>query len=396
MRLSSRINRVAESQTLAMSQKSAELKEKGVDVVNLTVGQPDFFTPDNVKQAAKKAIDENFSFYSPVPGYKDLIKAVQAKFKRENNLDYAENQIVVSTGAKQCLANVFQVLFQEGDEVIIPTPYWVSYIELAHLCNATPIIIEGKAENYYKITPEQLENAITDKTHGFVLNDPSNPSGSIYTKEELKALADVLAKHPEIAIISDEIYEHLTYDGKHETIAQFEGVKNQTIVINGLSKAYAMTGWRIGYMASTPEIAKAVKKLQGQTTSGTCSIAQRAAIEALNGDQSIIASNNEILLKRRDMMVEGLRSLPGVKLNVPPATFYCFADFSSYIGKSFNGKKIENSFELADFLLNEAHVATVAGGAFGVDSCIRMSYVVGFDRIEEAFKRLRKTLALLK
>lgn len=396
MRLSSRINRVAESQTLAMSQKSNELKEQGVDVVNLTVGQPDFFTPDNVKAAAKKAIDDNFSFYSPVPGYKDLIKAVQGKFKRENNLDYAENQIVVGTGAKQCLANVMQVLFQEGDEVIIPTPYWVSYVDLARLCNAQPVIIEGKPDNYYKITPEQLEKAITPKTHGFILNAPSNPSGSIYTKEELKALAAVLAKYPEIAIISDEIYEHLTYDGSHESIAQFPEVYNQTIVINGLSKAYAMTGWRIGYMAGPAEIAKAVKKLQGQTTSGTCSIAQRAAIEALNGDQSIIAKNNEVLIARRDMMVKGLLSIPGVKLNVPPATFYTFPDFSAYIGKSYEGKKIENSFDLADFLLNVAHVATVAGGAFGVDECIRMSYVVGFDRIEEAFKRINKALALLK
>ena len=396
MRLSSRINRVAESQTLAMSQKSAELKEQGIDVVNLTVGQPDFFTPDNVKEAAKKAIDENYSFYSPVPGYKDLIKAVQNKFKRENNLEYAENQNVVSTGAKQCLANVFQVLFEKGDEVIIPTPYWVSYIELAHLCNATPVIIEGKAENNYKITAEQLEKAITPKTHGFILNAPSNPSGSVYTKEELKALADVLKKYPEVAIISDEIYEHLNYIGKHQSIAQFPEVKDQTIVINGVSKAYAMTGWRIGYMASTVEIAKAVKKLQGQTTSGASSIAQRATIEALNGDQSIIKKNNEILIKRRDMMVEGLRNIPGVKLNTPPATFYCFPDFSAYIGKSYNGKKISNSFELADFLLNVAHVATVAGGAFGVDSCIRMSYVVGFDRIQEAFKRLNETLKKLQ
>ena len=232
MRLSSRINRVAESQTLAMSQKSNELKEQGIDVVNLTVGQPDFFTPDNVKEAAKKAIDDNYSFYSPVPGYKDLIKAIQGKFKRENNLEYAENQIVVSTGAKQCLANAMQCLFQEGDEVIIPTPYWVSYIELAHLCNAKPVIIEGKPDNYYKITPEQLEKAITPKTHGFILNAPSNPSGSIYTKDELKALADVLAKYPEIAIISDEIYEHLNYVGKHESIAQFSNVYNQTILIN--------------------------------------------------------------------------------------------------------------------------------------------------------------------
>lgn len=396
MRLSDRINRVAESQTLAMSQKSQELKESGVDVVNLTVGQPDFFTPDNVKAAAKKAIDDNYSFYTPVPGYKDLVKAIQGKFKRDNNLDYAENQIMVSTGAKQCLANVMQVLFQKGDEVIIPTPYWVSYVDLVKLCNATPVIIEGKLENYYKITPEQLEKAITPNTHGFVLNAPSNPSGSIYTKDELKALADVLAKHPEIAIISDEIYEHLTYDGTHESIAQFDNVKNQTIVINGLSKAYAMTGWRIGYMAAPVEITKACKKLQGQTTSGTCSIAQRAAIEALNGDQTVIDKNNEVLIARRNMMVKGLTSIPGVKLNVPPATFYCFPDFSAYIGKSYEGKKINNSFELADFFLNVAHVATVAGGAFGVDSCIRMSYVVGFDRIEEAFVRLNKALALLK
>ena len=396
MRLSSRINRVAESQTLAMSQKSNELKEQGIDVVNLTVGQPDFFTPDNVKEAAKKAIDDNYSFYSPVPGYKDLIKAIQGKFKRENNLEYAENQIVVSTGAKQCLANAMQCLFQEGDEVIIPTPYWVSYIELAHLCNAKPVIIEGKPDNYYKITPEQLEKAITPKTHGFILNAPSNPSGIIYTKDELKALADVLAKYPEIAIISDEIYEHLNYVGKHESIAQFANVYNQTIVINGLSKAYAMTGWRLGYMAGPVEVAKACKKLQGQTTSGTCSITQRAAIEALNGDQSIIAKNNEVLSKRRVLMVKYLHEIPGVKLNVPPATFYTFPDFSAYYGKSYEGKVIKGSDELCDFLLNVAHVATVAGSAFGVDACIRMSYVVDFPRIDEAFKRINKALALLK
>ena len=396
MRLSSRIGRVSESQTLAMSQKSRELKETGVDVVDLTVGQPDFFTPDNVKAAAKKAIDDNYSFYSPVPGYKDLIQAVQRKFKVENGLDFAENQIVVSTGAKQCLANTMQVLFQEGDEVIIPTPYWVSYLDLARLCNATPVIINGDPENYYKISPEQLEKAITPKTHGFILNAPSNPSGSIYTKDELKALADVLAKHPEIAIISDEIYEHLTYDGTHCSIASFDNVKAQTIVLNGVSKAYAMTGWRIGYMGAPVEVAKAVRKLQSQTTSGTCSIAQRAALEALTGDQTIIAKNNEVLIKRRDLMVKSLKAIPGVKFNVPPATFYCFPDFSAYIGKSFNGKVLANSFDFCDYLLNEAHVACVAGGAFGVDECIRMSYVVGLDRIEEAFKRINKALANLK
>jgi len=396
MRLSSRIGRVSESQTLAMSQKSRELKETGVDVVDLTVGQPDFFTPDNVKAAAKKAIDDNYSFYSPVPGYKDLIKAVQKKFKDENGLDFAENQIVVSTGAKQCLANTMQVLFQEGDEVIIPTPYWVSYLDLARLCNATPVIINGNPDNYYKISPEQLEKAITPKTHGFILNAPSNPSGSIYTKDELKALADVLAKYPEIAIISDEIYEHLTYDGEHCSIASFDNVKDQTIVLNGVSKAYAMTGWRIGYMGAPVEVAKAVRKLQSQTTSGTCSIAQRAALEALTGDQTIIAKNNEVLIKRRDLMVKSLKAIPGVKFNVPPATFYCFPDFSAYIGKSFNGKVLANSFDFCDYLLNEAHVACVAGGAFGVDECIRMSYVVGLDRIEEAFKRINKALANLK
>jgi aspartate aminotransferase len=379
-----------------MSQKSRELKETGVDVVDLTVGQPDFFTPDNVKAAAKKAIDDNYSFYSPVPGYKDLIKAVQKKFKDENGLDFAENQIVVSTGAKQCLANTMQVLFQEGDEVIIPTPYWVSYLDLARLCNATPVIIHGNPDNYYKISPEQLEKAITPKTHGFILNAPSNPSGSIYTKDELKALADVLAKYPEIAIISDEIYEHLTYDGEHSSIASFDNVKNQTIVLNGVSKAYAMTGWRIGYMGAPVEVAKAVRKLQSQTTSGTCSIAQRAALEALTGDQTIIAKNNEVLKQRRDLMVKSLKAIPGVKFNVPPATFYCFPDFSAYIGKSFNGKKLANSFDFCDYLLNEAHVACVAGGAFGVDECIRMSYVVGLDRIEEAFKRINKALANLK
>lgn len=396
MRLASRINRVAVSQTLAMSQKSRELKEKGIDVVDLTVGQPDFFTPDNVKNAAKKAVDDNYSFYSPVPGYKDLIQAVVKKFKNENNLDYAENQIVVSTGAKQSLANVMQCLFEKGDEIIIPTPYWVTYIELAHLCNATPVIISSDASTGYKITAEQLQAAITPKTKGFILNSPSNPSGSVYSKEELKALADVLAKNPEIAIISDEIYEHLNYELHHESIAQFDNVKNQTIVINGVSKAYAMTGWRIGYLAAPADVAAACRKLQGQTTSGTCSVAQRAALEALVGSQDCIAKNNEILKQRRDVMAKNLKAIPNVKFNVPPATFYCFPDFSAYYGKKFNGKTISNSADFCDYLLNEAHVATVAGGAFGIDECIRMSYVVGIDRIEEAFKRINKALENLK
>lgn len=396
MKLASRINRVAVSQTLAMSQKSRELKEKGVDVVDLTVGQPDFFTPENVKAAAKKAVDDNYSFYSPVPGYKDLIQAVVKKFKTENNLDYAENQIVVSTGAKQSLANAMQCLFEQGDEIIIPTPYWVTYIELAHLCNATPVVINSSASTGYKITAEQLKAAITPKTKGFILNSPSNPSGSVYTKDELKALADVLAQYPEIAIISDEIYEHLNYESHHESIAQFENVKNQTIVINGLSKAYAMTGWRIGYLAAPAEVAAACRKLQGQTTSGTCSVAQRAALEALTGNQDCIKKNNEILKQRRDVMAENLKAIPNVKFNVPPATFYCFPDFSAYYGKKFNGKAINNSADFCDYLLNEAYVATVAGGAFGIDECIRMSYVVDIERIKEAFKRINKALENLK
>ncbi len=398
MRLSNRINRVGESQTLAMSQKSNELKAQGVDVINLTVGQPDFFTPDHVKDAAKKAIDNNCSFYTPVPGYKDLIQAIQAKFKRENNLEFAENQIVVSTGAKQSLANVMQCLLQEGDEVIIPAPYWVSYLDLANLCNAKSVVIQSTMEQGYKITPEQLEAAITPKTHCFILNSPSNPSGSYYTKEELKGLVDVLKKYPEIAIISDEIYEHLNYQGKHASIAEFPEVKDQTIVINGVSKAYAMTGWRIGYIGAPVEIAKACKKLQGQTTSGASSIAQKASVEALNNPVSaqVIASNNEILKQRRDLMAKNLKAIPGVKFNVPPATFYCFPDMSAYYGKSFNGKVINGSFDLCDYLLNEAHVATVAGAAFGIDECIRMSYVVDIKLIDEAFVRINKALSNLK
>lgn len=398
MRLSQRIERVAESATLAMSQKSQELKEQGIDVINLTVGQPDFFTPDHIKAAAKKAVDDNFSFYSPVPGYKDLIKAVVAKFKNENGLDYAENQIVVSTGAKQSLANVMQVLLQEGDEVIIPAPYWVSYLELANLCNAKTVIINSDMQSGYKITPAQLEAAITPRTHAFILNSPSNPSGSVYTKDELKALADVLSKYPEIAIISDEIYEHLNYEGSHQSIAQFENVKNQTIVINGVSKAYAMTGWRIGYMAAPIEIAKACKKLQGQTTSGTCGIAQKASLAALISSESAqcIVDNNKILCQRRDLMAKHLHAINGVKFNVPPATFYCFPDFSQFYGKKYEGKTINGSSDMCEFLLSVAHVATVAGSAFGIDECIRMSYVVDFKLIDEAFARINKALSLLK
>ena len=399
MRLSARIGRVSESQTLAMSQKSRELKETGVDVVDLTVGQPDFFTPDNVKAAAKKAIDDNFTHYPPVPGYADLREAIAQKFKRDNNLDYKPEQIVVSTGGKQAIYQVVQCLVNPGDEVIIPTPFWVSYKEIVRVAEGKPVYVKTSIENDFKVTPQQLEAAITPRTKLIMFSSPSNPTGMLYTKEELKGIAEVVARHENLFVMSDEIYEHINFVGKHESLAQFPEVKERVITVNGVAKGFAMTGWRIGFIGAPLVIAKACNKLQGQVTSATCSIAQKATVRAMLMDPATsddIINMRNIFRQRRDMVYKLLCDIPGLKVCMPQGAFYFFPDVSSYYGKSFNGKKIENSTDMAFYLLNEANVATVMGSAFGDDACIRLSYATSEDLLREALRRIKEALAKLQ
>jgi aspartate aminotransferase len=379
-----------------MSQKSAELKAKGCDVINLSVGEPDFYTPDNIKQAAKKAIDENYSFYTPVPGYPALRKAIVEKLKRENNLDYTVDQIVCSNGAKQSVCNTILCLINPGDEVIIPAPFWVSYSEMVKLAGGENVIVNAGQDQDFKITAEQLEKAITPKTKAIILCSPSNPTGAIYSHDELKALADVLAKHEQIMIISDEIYEHINYVGKHESIAQFENVRDRVVIVNGVSKCYAMTGWRLGWIAAPLWVAKAAIKLQGQYTSGPSSISQKAAEIAYTGDQSSVETMRQAFERRRDLIVKLAKEIPGFKVNVPEGAFYLFPDCSSYFGKSYNGKTINSSSDLALFLLEEGLVACVGGDAFASPNNIRMSYATSEDKITEAFRRIKETLAKLK
>ena len=393
--LSARLNSLSPSETLAMSQKSNELKAQGIDVINLSVGEPDFNTPDHIKDAAKKAIDDNFSFYSPVPGYLDIRKAIVEKLKRENGLDYTAEQIVVSGGAKQSVCNVLLTIVGPGDEVIVPAPYWVSYVEMVKLAEGTNVIVTAGIEQDFKITPAQLEAAITPKTKALILCSPSNPTGSVYSKDELKGLADVLVKYPNVTIIADEIYEHINYIGKHESIAQFAEIKDRVVIVNGVSKAYAMTGWRIGFIASPLSIAKACNKLQGQYTSGPCSIAQKASVAAYNGDQSCVAEMRAAFLRRRDLIVGLCKELPGVKLNVPQGAFYIFPEVDSYFGKSADGRKINDAADLAMYLLEVGHVATVGGAAFGAPGCIRLSYATSDENIIESIKRIKDALAKL-
>lgn len=393
--LSKRSKRINESETLEMSQKCTELKDKGFDVINLTIGQPDFNTPDYIKEAAKKAIDENYSFYTPVPGYKELINAIVQKLKRENNVEYKPSQIVVSGGAKQSLANVVLSLIDKDDEIIIPIPYWVTYVELNNLADGKSVLINSTVENNFKVTAQQIKEAITPKTKLLLFSSPSNPTGCVYTKEELKEIAEVVAEHPNMYIVSDEIYEHLNFNGKHESISQFEFIKNQVIIINGVSKAYAMTGWRIGYMAAPEWIAKACKKLQGQTTSNACSIAQKAAEAALNHPTNLFKENNAILLERRDVLAAALKEIPGLKFIVPDATFYIFPDISAYYGKTDGTYKITDSRSMSMYLLEKAQVAVVAGSAFGSDECIRISFTVGCEKLKEAVSRIKDALAKL-
>jgi aspartate aminotransferase len=394
--LSDRLNRLAPSATLAMSQKSSEMKAQGIDVINMSVGEPDFNTPENIKEAAKKAIDDNFSRYSPVPGYPDLRKAIVAKLKNENGLDYTVNEVIVGTGGKQGICNVILALVNPGDEVIIPAPYWVSYPQMAKLAGGVPVIVNAGFDQDFKMTPEQLEAAITPKTKMLILCSPSNPTGSVYSKEELAALADVLRKHPDVFVLADEIYEHINYIGKHHSIAQEPGLKEQVIIANGVSKAYAMTGWRIGFLAGPEWIIKGCNKLQGQYTSGTCSVSQKAAEAAYTLDQSAVEEMRQAFERRRDLIVKLAKEVPGLEVNIPQGAFYLFPKCNSYFGKSNGDKTINNSTDFAMYLLEEAHVATVGGDAFGDPDCFRMSYATSDENIKEAISRIKEALSKLK
>ncbi len=395
-RISKRIQSLAASATLAMSQKSNELKAQGVDVINLSVGEPDFNTPDHIKEAAKKAIDDNFSFYTPVAGYMSLRKAISTKLKEENGVDFALEQIVVSNGAKQSLCNVILALINPGDEVIIPTPAWVSYVEMVKLAEGKNVLVPASIEQDFKITPEQLEAAITDKTRMVLLCSPSNPTGSVYTREELQGLVNVIAKYPNITVLADEIYEHINFTGEFTSMASFPELADRVVIINGVSKAYAMTGWRIGFMAGPTDIVKATTKLQGQYTSNPSSIAQKAAEAAYTGSQACVREMNEAFQRRRDLVVKLASEIPGLKVNVPQGAFYLFPEVSSFFGKSYEGTVIKDAADLALFLLDKGHVATVDGAAFCAPGYIRLSYATSDDNIREAMRRIADTLALLK
>ena len=394
--LSTLVNRLAPSATLAMSQKSAELKAQGVDIINLSVGEPDFNTPDHIKEAAKKAVDENHSRYSPVAGYPALRKAICAKLKNENGLDYLPEEIVCSNGAKQCVCNAVMALVSPGEEVIIPAPYWVSYPQMVLMADGKPVFVEAKIEQDFKITPEQLEAAITPKTRAIILCSPSNPTGSVYSKEELEALAVVLRKHEGVYIISDEIYEHINYVGAHASIAACEGLKDRTIVINGVSKAYAMTGWRIGFLAAPLAIAKACSKLQGQYTSGPCSVSQVAATEAFAGPQECVEEMRQAFERRKNLIVKLAKEIPGFEVNDPHGAFYLFPKCSYYFGKTDGERTINNSMDFAIYLLEVGHVATVGGDAFGSPECFRMSYATSDENIVEALRRIKEAVSKLK
>lgn len=394
--LSDRIQALAPSATLAMSQLSGELKAQGIDVINMSVGEPDFFTPDHIKQAACQAVADNFSFYSPVPGYLSLRKAISNKLKQENGLDYAPEQIVVGNGAKHSLCNAVMALVNPGDEVIIPTPAWVSYVQMVNLAGGKNVLVPATLDQNFKITPEQLEAAITERTRLIILCSPSNPTGSIYNHDELQALAAVLARHPQVMIIADEIYEHINYVGFSASIAAYPGMKERTVICNGVSKAYAMTGWRLGWVAAPEWIIKGMNKLQGQYTSGTCDVSQRAALAAYQGSQDCVEEMRKAFERRRDLIVKLAREIPGLGVNVPQGAFYLFPYCSSFFGKSYGKYTINSSTDFALYLLQEAHVATVAGDAFGEPDGFRMSYATSDDNIREALKRIKEACAKLK
>ena len=396
MRLSERLNRLAPSATLAMSQKSAEMKAQGIDIINLSVGEPDFNTPDHIKAAAKQAVDDNWSRYSPVPGYPALRQAICDKLLRENGLSYQPSQIVVGNGAKQAVCNVILALVDAGDEVIIPAPYWVSYPQMVLMADGKPVFVEATIEQDFKMTPEQLEQAITPRTRALILCSPSNPTGSVYTAAELEALAAVLRRHPDVVVIADEIYEHINYVGAHASIAACEGMKERTAVINGVSKAYAMTGWRIGFVAAPEALAKGVNKLQGQYTSGPCSVSQKAAEAAYDSPQSCVEEMRKAFERRRNLIVDLAKDIPGLEVNCPQGAFYLFPKCSSFFGKSDGTRVINSSTDLAMYLLEEAHVATVGGDAFGDSDCFRMSYATSDENIRTAMGRIKAALGKLK
>lgn len=395
MNLSDRLNRLAPSATLAMSQKSSELKAQGVDVINLSVGEPDFNTPEHIKAAAIKAVEDNWSRYSPVPGYPSLKEAIVGKLKRENGLDYKPSQILVSNGAKQSVCNTLMAIVNPGDEVIIPAPYWVSYPQMVLLAEGTPVFVEAKIEQDFKITPDQLEAAITPKTRAIILCSPSNPTGSVYSKAELEALKNVLLKYENIIVVADEIYEHINYIGEHASMAQFDDIKDRVVIINGVSKAYAMTGWRIGFIAAPEWVVKGCNKLQGQYTSGPCSVSQKAAEEAWNGPQECVEEMRLAFERRKNLIVRLAKEIPGLEVNDPQGAFYLFPKCSAYFGKSCDGRVINNSTDFAMYLLEVGHVATVGGDAFGSPECFRMSYATSDENIVEAMRRIKDVLAKL-
>ncbi len=394
-KLSARLNRLAPSATLVMSQKSSEMKAQGIDVINLSVGEPDFNTPDAIKKLAKQAIDENYSRYSPVPGYPSLRKAISEKLKNENRLEYSPNEILVSNGAKQCVCNAIMALVDDGEEVIIPAPYWVSYPQMVKLAGGEPVVVPTGFGQNFKMTAQQLEAAITPKTRMLILCSPSNPTGSVYTKEELRAIVDVVLAHDDLFVLADEIYEHINYTGHHESIGQFDGMKERAIIINGVSKAYAMTGWRIGFMAAPEWIVKGCNKLQGQYTSGACSVSQKAAEAAYVLPQDCVEEMRQAFERRRDLIVALAKDIPGLEVNVPEGAFYLFPKCDSFFGKSDGTTTIASSTDLALYLLDRAHVATVAGDAFGDPECFRMSYATSDTNIREAMRRIKEALAAL-
>lgn len=393
--IADRVNRLSESQTIQMAKLSRELKAKGLDIIDLSLGEPDFPTPSAVKEAAKKAIDDGYTYYTPVAGYADLREAISRKFKRENNLDYSPEQIVVSTGAKHSIINVVLSLLNPGEEAIIPTPYWVSYSEMIKMAEGEIKFIKTSIDQDFKITPTQLQAALTPKSKLLIFSSPCNPTGSFYSKDELAALVKVIAQHPSLHVISDEIYEHINFDGKHESIAQFEEIKDRVITVNGVSKGFAMTGWRIGYIGAPLAIAKACDKIQGQFTSGTSSVSQRAALAALEGGLETTKEMVSVFKRRRDLVLEELRKIPNLRVNTPPGAFYVFPDVSAYFGKSFNGMTIHNADDLCTYLIQEVHVGIVTGRAFGDDHCVRISYATSTEKLQEAMRRLQKGFAQL-
>ena len=395
IQLSERLLAMEESATIAMSRKSRELKAEGKDVISLSLGEPDFFTPEFIKDAAKKAMDENFTMYTPVPGYDDLRESISRKFKRDNGLSYSKEQIVVSTGAKQSIANVVLSIVGPGDEVIIPAPYWVSYVEIVKVAEGVPVVVNAGIESDFKISGKQLEAAITPRTKMLIFSTPCNPTGSVYTKEELKELADVLVKYPNIVVISDEIYEHINFIGKHESLAQFPEVYDQVVTVNGVSKAWAMTGWRLGYIGAPKLIADACNKVQGQFTSGTCSITQKATIAAMDADPAVLKNMIAAFDRRRKLVLDALNAMPGVRANVPVGAFYVFPDVSSFFGKSSGGTVMKDANDLCLYLLSDALVALVSGDAFGDPNCIRISYAASEETLTEAMRRIASALAKL-